>query len=141
MFRSAIILAAVLATPATAAEQSKFDLRCTGTLATKSMVRDTSESYEDHYRIDLAARKWCESECKALHDIEQLQPTQITLTSKEDKTPGDSSLTSNFIDRETGAHHALSTSDNRLTGPIILKWEGTCAKEAFSGFPAFETKF
>jgi hypothetical protein len=120
-----------------------FNLTCSGTMTTVTIDGKRAEPYNSTYRLDLDRGKWCEGECKALFEIESVQPTQLTLLSKEVDTPSERSTTSNFIDRETGAHHALATSanprDRRST--ITIAWSGQCTKAPFGGFPAFETAF
>jgi hypothetical protein len=121
--------------------QQQFDLVCSGTLESHSITGDESKPYSYRYRFDLAQNKWCEGACKAPRDILRLAPTQITLADEKTDTVREHAYRSVTIDRETGRHSILSTSNSRFTGPITMKWEGQCEKQPFSGFPEFETKF
>lgn len=144
MFRSVAAALALLSVPAVAATPaSQFDLKCAGTRTTKSMGTTSSEPYASVYRIDLDRKKWCEDECKALHDIASVQPAQLTLQNEDEDTPSGSSTLSNFIDRETGAHRILAASKMRRSPAmtVVLEWKGSCEPAAFSGFPDLKTKF
>jgi hypothetical protein len=136
--------AAFLAMPAMAAAPAvQFNLNCSGTFSARSLYVDKTEPYSSVYRIDLAAGKWCEADCKALHDIASVQPTQITLTEKKVDTPSEKSQLSNVIDRETGEHRILSLYSSPRDRRMIstLNWKGSCEPAPFSGFPSFDTKF
>lgn len=120
-----------------------FNLVCSGTLTTRTMDGTNSEPYSSTYRMDLDRGIWCESRCEATHQFARILPTQLQLQAKNVDAPYEHSTLSNFIDRETGSQEIIAT--NREPGrpmmTIILKWKGQCEKAAFTGFPAFETKF
>lgn len=145
MFRSTALALSLFVCPAIAASPSaQFDLMCSGTLTTTSALTPRqAKPYSSHYRIDLAAKKWCEAECKVLHDVAAVQPAQLTLQSEEVDTLHERSSLMNIVDRETGAHKILasssSTHDQRTA--TILHWEGSCEPGTFSGFPDLDTKF
>ncbi|MBU7589214.1 MAG: hypothetical protein KAF42_08385 [Sphingopyxis terrae] len=144
MYRIVSIAAALLAIPASAAAPAaQFNLNCAGTLNSSSILGDKSEEYTATYRIDLAKKKWCEQDCKALHDIVSIQPAQLTLSEERVDSPSERSFLINMIDRETGAHKIISSSENyRIRGSILnLRWEGTCEPATFTGFPDLKTKF
>jgi hypothetical protein len=145
MFRSTMLALAAIAVPASASAQAnQFNLVCSGTMTSTSVIgADRVEPYSSTYRIDLAAQKWCEGDCKALHDISSVQPTQLTLEERKVDTLFERSLLVNFIDRETGAHIITSTSSSprdRLS-TLNLRWDGRCEASAFSGFPNHPVKF
>jgi hypothetical protein len=125
------------------ASVAAFNLVCTGTQTTKSLMTDKSQPYSAVYRIDLDGGKWCEGECKALHPIAHILPTQLQLQSDKVDSPSERSTTSNMIDRETGAHTILATfsSPRDRAYAVMIQWAGQCEKSAFTGFPKFETKF
>jgi hypothetical protein len=108
---------------------NKFDLECADTVKTTG---DPVAPYVAHYRIDLAAKKWCEDECRTVKPIADLQSSYITLEGEPN---------SDFwhtIDREKGEDQIFSGS------PQLGDMEhtsGQCTKRPFSGFPTFETKF
>lgn len=141
MMRVSLLAAALIAAPCAAQDQIK--LRCTGTMTSDSAAGNEVKPYETVYRIDLAAKRWCENACRAMHDIAEVHPVQITLDKEETDTPSEQSQSSNFINRETGRHTIFSTA--RYFGPVSLtvmvKWEGQCKAEPFDGFPEVQTKF
>ena len=124
-----------------AAVAQTFNLNCTGTHTVRTLDRNTTEPFTHTYRIDLGKAKWCEQECRHLFDFADIGPTQLTFLDKDEVTALGRDVTMTFVSRETGAYHSLSTLKGRLTGIIILKWEGQCEKADFTGFPEFETKF
>lgn len=124
------------------AASTAFNLSCVGTLETESFYNGkTSEAYSYSYRIDLEAGRYCESSCKAIHTIYEVQPAYIVLEAPEDiDTPTLKRFFRTSIDRETGVQSTLMTSGRRQD-ILIMKWTGQCAKQPFSGFPTLETKF
>lgn len=142
MLRYAIFLAGIMTSPLVAADQAaQFDLRCKGAFTNETVVKTTSEPYEAIYRVDLDAKRWCEAECKAIHQIVEVQPASIILQSKHGDDLDPNSVLTNEIDRETGAHHIFSSSRIRSIGAMTLTWDGNCEREPFSGFPSLQTKF
>lgn len=124
-----------------AAASSAFNLICSGTLTVQSLLVNKTEPYSYTYRFDLAQNKWCESECKATHEILRVQPTQIILVDEKADTPREKSFAFHMIDRETGKETIVRNSQSNLTGPMLMKWQGQCAKAPFTGFPEFKTQF
>lgn len=120
-----------------------FNLECSGTFTTMRLSGETSESYRAIYRIDLSRMKWCEGECRSLHDVFAAGPGQVTLTSKKTDTVSENSSETNTVDRVTGAHLLLAMAKNPRSGTprYLMKWEGKCAKAAFTGFTVPNTKF
>lgn len=144
MFRTIAAVMALLSVPAvTAAPAAQFNLTCSGTQSTKSIEGETSEPYTSTYRIDLDRKKWCEGDCKALHDIASVQPTQLTLETENVDTVSERSTLSNIVDRETGTHKisATSSTPRAHATAITLNWDGRCEPALFSGFPDVPTKF
>ncbi|MGB3318227.1 MAG: hypothetical protein WBA75_04225 [Sphingopyxis granuli] len=144
MIRSLTATMAFLAVPAVAAAPAaQFNLKCSGTTTTQTIAGKETKPYTTIYRVDLAKKKWCEGECKALHDIYAVQPGEITLRYKNTDTFSERSLTSDRIDRETGAHKVTITLANPRDrySTIILDYEGQCERAVFSGFPSITTKF
>lgn len=127
---------------ATAAIASAFNLVCSGTYTSDSLaLGHREEPYSFVYRFDLAANKWCDGECKAVHDIIRVQPTRIILADEDIDGLRESRSRHEIIDRETGEHSIFVKIKSRLTGMLLMKWIGRCEKTPFSGFPTFETKF
>ena len=126
-----------------AAIAATFNLLCTGTSTTTTLQGKKTEPYEATYRLDLDKMKWCESECKALHDIAKVQPTFISLQDEKEDTPSRQSMTISQVDRETGRHTATLTAKTygRFGYTVIITYDGQCERQPFSGFPKFETKF
>src|SRR4051812_1137390 len=77
--RMASLIIAIILTPSTlgaAPASNKFDLECTDTVQTAG---NRVAPYMAHYRIDLAAKKWCEAECRTLKSLASVQTSYITL--------------------------------------------------------------
>ena len=143
MNRTAIFALAMVASSPAFAQQQQFDLVCSGEQTSTTFDGEKVEPYSTRLRIDLAEERWCENECKAIHDLASVQPTQITLKETSDDGIDESSFMLHFVDRETGEHH-LSTAARYRAFPrltVSIKMKGTCSPEPFSGFPTFETKF
>lgn len=136
------LVALALALPASTQAQTPtaFNLTCSGTLRTQTIEGIREEPYRTVYRIDLARNKYCEEDCRALHDIANVGPTAIQLEESDVDTPRRRSHTSNLINRETGEHRAMGASGLRES-IIILNWQGTCERSDFTGFPTFPTRF
>jgi hypothetical protein len=118
----ALIPGALGAAPAS----GKFDLECADTVETTG---DPVAPYVAHYRIDLAAKKWCEAECRTVKPLVGVQASYITFEGEPN---------SDFwhtIDRETGEDQIFSSIGDRE------HTNGKCTKRPFSGFPTFKTKF
>lgn len=127
---------------AAAAAAMTFNLVCTGTLTTETFYQGRqTEPYRYEYRIDLAQRKYCDGECRALRDIAEIQPTVIILEPNRDiNTVTERQFHMESINRETGRHSILHTSGRREQ-IMIMSWAGQCERAPFSGFPTFQTRF
>lgn len=136
-------LIAIIGLVAAAASQSdqQFDLVCSGTISEESFYGNKSDPYTYSYRIDLAAKKFCESDCKTIRNIHDVQPGALYLDPPEDTdTVTKKRLFRGHINRETGKQTMLSTS-GRGMNILILEWKGDCVRRPFSGFPNLQTKF
>lgn len=133
-FVEAILLAAAAA--------AAFNLSCSGTLETQDFYRGkASEPYTNTYRIDLGAGKYCESDCKVIHVIHEVQPAYIMLEPPDDTdTVTKKRFYRSTINRETGRQETLLTS-GRGADVLIMKWSGQCTRQEFTGFPKLETQF
>lgn len=127
----------------TATAIAAFNLACSGTMTTTTLSGKDSKAYENIYRIDLGEMKWCEGECKALHDIAAAQPTFIRLVDTKEDTPSRNVMDLDTIDRESGKHTAtyIAKTYGRYGYMIMTTYDGQCERQPFSGFPKFETKF
>jgi hypothetical protein len=136
--KAIIMLAAFVGASAPA---TQFDLTCKGTLTAISLVSGkTTEPYERRLRVDLTRKKYCEDQCKALFEIADVGPTQITFQDKDSGPGREREMTKSYVNRETGEHRSLSSSEG-FGGGLTMSWVGACEKRPFSGFPSFETKF
>lgn len=127
---------------AASAPNQQFNLVCAGTFTRESVdLGKKVEPYRFVYRFDLAANKWCDGECKGTRGILRVGPTQITLTDENTDTPREKKYRSEFIDRETGRHSTMMTTNSRMLGFYVLRWEGHCDPAPFSGFPTGKVKF
>jgi hypothetical protein len=66
-----------------------FNLICTGTQTTDSIIGHDTKPYETTYRVNLDVKKWCEGQCKAHHDIVSIQPAELRLQDKNKDTPSE----------------------------------------------------
>lgn len=129
----ALLIAAALA--------QTFNLVCAGSQTLSAPKEGAPEPYAKVYRIDLAQGLYCEGECKVRQKIAEIRPTELRLVSTKETTTREHLSRYNIIDRLTGKQSLHEFSDSRLTGTILLKGEGTCERQKFTGFPSFETKF
>lgn len=120
-----------------------FNLLCQGMLTTTTFDGQQVEPYSRTYRVDLDAGQWCESDCKILRPIVEVQPAFITLQDSKATDPALRSTVLNMVNRETGAHTILSTlvMGRRTTTTVVSRFEGQCERQDFTGFPELETKF
>ena len=115
--------------PAFAADQ--FDLACQGTKWTK---RGTAgDAYSFRARVDLAARKWCEGECKAVQNIVSSSDDKITFTDEGTLNTRMENSREVTLDRKKGAfiHNFMQVRPEEQ----ILYIAATCKTEAFTPFP------
>lgn len=126
---------------AAAAAAAAFNLVCTGTLYHKSYFDEGTEPYTYTYRIDLAHRKYCEEACGVLRDIADIHPVVLVLEPDKDiDTATKHEFFRTSIDRLSGHQTTLDTS-GRGIDILIMKWEGQCERQPFTGFPTPQTKF
>ena len=121
----------------------QFDLICSGSQTSSSILGEETKPYSVRYRLDLERNLWCDGECKATHEFAAVLPTQIQFVNKKTDTYSENSTDFQYVDRETGAHSVIVTSSdpNNRRSIYNFKWSGQCEKQPFSGFPSFETKF
>lgn len=124
-----------------AAVAAAFNLVCSGTIESTTLEGTRTEPYSYIYRLDLDAKKWCDDGCGVLRDIAEVQPAFIVLQpNKNIDTSTQKEFYETRIERETGRETTLLTSGRRAS-ILIMKWEGQCEKQPFTGFPKFDTKF
>lgn len=118
-----------------------FNLVCTGTSTWRSLGSNSSDPYTHTYRIDLDKKQWCEEGCGIIRDIADVQPVLIEFKPRRNV---DNAIEHEFyewsIDRTSGQEHLLWTK-GRGADITIMKWEGTCIRQPFTGFPSIATKF
>lgn len=119
----------IAASPAVAADQ--FDLACKGYKWTK--LGGSGEDYSFRVRIDLAAKKWCDGDCKAAQPITSVGDQEVVLTD-------DGTLNSRMevareatFDRKKNSFHYKM----RQTRPTdqYLEYQADCKIEPFTPFP------
>lgn len=118
-----------------------FNLVCSGTVTSEMSSQKKSEPYTYTYRINLNAGLYCAGPCKAQGKIHEIQPTRLILADVRTDTSKERYIETNSIDRETGAHFILISSEMPLLPNSLKKWTGSCEKAPFTGFPKVETKF
>ncbi|HEV2595762.1 MAG TPA: hypothetical protein VGU01_11225 [Sphingomicrobium sp.] len=105
---------------------ARFDLVCSG--SEEHVDSSLNKPYTAHYRIDLAAKRFCMDMCKATIPITDVQPNVIVL---ERSGLGEPKF-EHLLDRQTG-------EDTILMEDEIDK--GTCQRQPFSGFSSGPKKF
>jgi hypothetical protein len=115
--------------PAFAADQ--FDLACNGTKWTKR--GGTGESYKVRAHIDLAAKKWCEDDCKTVQKIVSANDGEIILTDDTTFNAKTDIMREVKFDREV-LMFKHSYIQNKPT-PQYMGIQATCKIEAFTAFP------
>lgn len=117
----------------------QFDLNCTQ--PPPSRYASFAEPANLRIRVDLAANRWCQADCKVLRNIAEVQPGMIFFEreSLEEKAHGLGTYRS--VDRTNGEY--LFSSRFRTIGSRIhlVTEAAVCSLESFSGFPEVETKF
>ncbi|MBO9576117.1 MAG: hypothetical protein J7494_10300 [Sphingobium sp.] len=116
--------------PAFAADQ-QFDLNCDGTKWTQRGGAGEPIKFRAH--IDLAAKKWCEGDCKAVQTIASINDREIMLTDESTFNAKVDSIREVVFDREEMMfkHHYTQNKPAQQYMGI----QATCKNEAFTPFP------
>lgn len=115
--------------PAVAADQ--FDLVCEGWKWTR--MGGTAQEYDFRVRVDLAARKWCDGDCRAVSAIQSIADDKLVLLD-------DGTLNSRMevareatFDRKANKYH-YRLLQNRPTDDY-LEYQANCKTADFTPFP------
>ncbi|MFN3858150.1 MAG: hypothetical protein ACK4RV_10390 [Caulobacter sp.] len=119
------LIASLVAAPALAADQ--FDLLCTGTV--KWRATGAAEPWSSRYRVDLAAKIWCQGECTETRPLVSADNSRIVFVERD--APGQ---------RRDLEWHRVSRTTGKLThyvssGSLYMDVEANCEPAAFSGMP------
>lgn len=126
--RAFVLLLAMVSTPAMAADQ--FDLICQG--RAKYGASASWQKFENRYRVDLAAKRWCRDNCERVMPLADVNEARITFTSiHDDATIGD---VDHFVERASG--HLVEIHSSRFSPQTVA---AQCEAAPFSGMP--EKKF
>ncbi len=128
--RFALPLFVLLAgSPALAADQ--FDLACKGDKWT--VQGEPSAPYDFRVRVDLAAGKWCDGDCKAVQSLYSSSNDELVLT--DEGTLNSRMEMSRVVtfDRKAGNFHSLFVQVRPTEG--YLEYWAKCTTEAFTRFP------
>ena len=124
-----LVLAAV-------AQSNAFDLVCTGQTTLSDVVGFSSTPYglpgkfEHRFRIDLSSRRWCDGDCQATHEINEVSDTMIVFEQSKSDAVGHGAA----VSRETGTY----IDRTRIFGPKVTEiflTQASCVRADFSGFP------
>lgn len=120
----------LLASPAVAADQ--FDLACQGTKWTKRGA--AGEAYSFRARVDVAAKKWCEGDCKTVQNLVSATDDKIVFTDEGTLNTRMEAAREVTLDRKKGAfiHNFAQIRPDEQ----ILYIAATCKTEGFTPFPA-----
>ena len=117
------------ASPAVAADQ--FDLACKGYKWTK--LGGAGEDYVFRVRVDLAANKWCDNDCKSVQALVSATPDKLVLTDEGTlNSRMEVSREATFDRKSNDFHYKLLQS--RPTEDY-LEYQGKCTSETFTPFP------
>jgi hypothetical protein len=139
MVRSEALIIGLLASGAPASP-AQFDLVCIGATRTYFAGDTKVEPYSAHFRVDLARRQWCESDCGAVRPIAQVQEEFLEMAPSDDsETPRGHKHYSFLIGRTDGHERVTYMVD----GPNFYSdtTDATCTAAPFSGFPKLKKKF
>ena len=131
LLSAALIAAASLPTVAQAADQ--FDLVCTGGVDRTGSGRTAPTSA--HYRVDLAARLWCEGACEKVSSIQDVTPAKITFRST-DTARVDGITREHYVSRIDGKWYRLDYARSPAPYDSFAQTTGTCEPAPFSGLPS-----
>ncbi|HEY0412237.1 MAG TPA: hypothetical protein VGD66_03740 [Allosphingosinicella sp.] len=120
-------------TPLVLSAVTAFNLICTGTEATGTLVDHrtthlTERPFTDVYRVDLLQRRWCRDACTETSLLEGLTATSISFEHVDE--PSLKYFRSAWTKRETGEYMSM-----QQTGDTITNHMGECRRAAFGGFP------
>lgn len=149
--RSVVILAAFAAALAAcsnpaeqeaAKEETKpaprpFNLHCVGMKRNYMSAAPLTDllppqSFDDTFRIDLAARSWCSGSCEAIHKIAHFDDREISLFLDTQQN----SLRTITLNRLTGEfrdNDMIGTRDGATASTTLTS--AKCDVQPFSGFP------
>lgn len=87
----AIAIGVIVMIPGAAeADVAQFDLICRGTVLTGKLSEpwlapDSKSGFTDHYRVDLATKRWCVGDCASTSDLAEVTEQLIVFQRDEDK--------------------------------------------------------
>ena len=116
--------------PAFAADQ--FDLACEGSKWSKR--GGAPEPYKFRAHIDLAAKKWCEGDCKAAQPIASVSDREIMLTDDIVFNAKVDSMREVKFDREVMMFKHNFTQNKPTAAYMGI--QAMCKSEAFTPFPS-----
>jgi hypothetical protein len=126
-----LVLASLLlaASPAMAADQ--FDLACKGYKWTQ--LGGTGQDYSFRVRLDLAAKKWCDGDCKTVSPIVSVAADRLVLLDEGTLNSRMEVAREATFDRKANSYH-YKYLQTRPTDDY-LEYQATCSTEAFTPFP------
>lgn len=125
MLLSARVLATLAALFASSAAQAadQFDLLCIGQEQFYPGMKPIAISH--HYRIDLAAKRWCWEQCTSANNIQSITPDRITFYDNSPTRP----MLQAYVSRTDGKYYRYGF------GRSFTHDEGTCEPVPFTGLP------
>lgn len=132
VFATIALLSAIgVAAPAFAASANQFDLVCKGTEQKRTGVPATA--WNERFRIDLDAKRWCRGTCKAPAEISSVTADDIVISNSRASIGGP---------QDVELH--LSRTTGKVSEAIMMGWsgsgaslaEGACRREYFTDFPS-----
>jgi hypothetical protein len=127
MMKAILMAAALLSTPALAADQ--FDLICTG------QAKDTMTSRETpiarHYHLDLTTGQYCYNEC-TVRQLNEVNSSQIVFEETQAQFPRDHNASLDYVSRTTGRWEFFTSYWNG---------SGRCEVAPFTSFPVPPRQF
>lgn len=120
-------------TPILVAAAAAFNLVCSGTSfvgeGLAALKKENQTPYNQIFRIDLAAGRWCLGSCETTDSIYNINSTKIMLKYEHDDKLGSESFI--LLNREDG-----TILDRTKLEAFMIMNTGKCDPAPFSGFPA-----
>jgi hypothetical protein len=131
-----VIRAALALAAAAAAQPQQFDVSCHGPGGADGKTSIAWTELAIELRVDLAGKRWCEGDCKAIHPIAEIQPASIWLEHQSEYERARQIVHFRTLNRETGGYTRIEE-----TRYGTISQHGQCTAKPFSGFLEIKTKF
>ena len=112
------------------ATAAAFNLVCTGTTFIGGVRKENQSPFNETYRLDLSAKRWCAGSCPRTNEILSADERSIMLKNDSDEKVNFESFI--LLNREDGS----VLDRTKIDGQLWVMNSGRCERAVFSGFPA-----